>query len=743
MPKGIWVRVGISVVWLMLFILQISGYFGHNVLDELEAISYDSRLLLTLPRTVDKRIVVLDIDEKSLAAEGQFPWSRSKLAQLVTQLFDRYQIGVLGFDVDFAEHDRASAGGFLDTLAKGPLADLPGFADRLPKLRQDYDFDRQFAAAVAGKPVVLGMFFKSQVPEGEQAETGSICAPLIGAETRKQFEVKFVPAAGFGGNVAELQAAAPSCGFYDNPKVDDDGIFRRVPLMQEYKGQVYPSLALSMTQMALGNAPVSLEFDPPDVHTSLHLERVHIGKISAPVDGEVAVYVPYRGGQHSFPYVSATDVLHGNADPAVLKGAIVLMGTTAAGLLDLRSTPVQKAYAGVEVHANIISGLLDGRIKQKAPYYDGIQAIMFLVIAILMALLYPRLSPLIGSLLVAGIIGAVIGLAFFAWNSGNFIMPLGIPVVMTLALFLTHMLNGFFFESRGKREISKLFGQYVPPALVEEMAANPTAISMETEKRQMTVLFTDVRGFTTISEKYADKPGELSDLMNHFLSALTEVVFRHRGTIDKYMGDAIMAFWGAPLEDAEHGLHALQAALEMPKALRRLDEEFDRRGWPKLHIGVGVNTGFMSVGNMGSEFRVAYTVISDAVNLGSRLEGLTKEYSVEVICSEFTRATAPDWAYRELDLVKVKGKNEPVAIFEPLGPRESVDETVRQDLLRMRAGLRAYRAQRWDEAEREFFGLSQSGRPHPVYELYLERIAEKRMQPPPADWDGSTAFKTK
>jgi adenylate cyclase len=740
MPKGILWRAGISAFLLLLFVLQISGYFGHTVLDELEAISYDTRLQLTLPKTVDKRIVILDLDEKSLAAEGQWPWSRGKLAQLITLLFDHYNVRVLGFDIDFAEHDRTSAGGLLDNLAQGPLSDLPGFSDRLPKLREQFDYDRQFAAALNGRPVVLGSFFKAHVPEGEKAETGAMCAPLVGADTRRQLDVEFVAAAGYGGNIEELQAATGHCGFFDNPLVDNDGIFRRVPLMQEYNGQIYSSLALAMTQLAVDNGTVSLQFDPPTARDSLHLERVQIGKISAPVDNNVAVYVPYRGPQGSFPYVSATDVLHGTADPALLKGAIVIMGTTAAGLLDLRSTPVQKAYAGVEVHANIISGLLDGRIKQKAPYYSGIDAILLLAIAILMALLYPRLSPVIGTLLVLAILGGLIGMAFFAWTSGNFVMPLGIPVLFTLSLFLAQLLYGFFVESRGKREITKMFGDYVPPEIVEEMALQGGA-SMEGELREMTVLFTDVRGFTTISEKLAAK--DLSELMNQFLTPLTGVITQHRGTIDKYMGDAIMAFWGAPLKDAEHGLHSLEASLEMVKILRTLDEPFAKRGWPPLHIGVGLNSGEMRVGNMGSDFRRAYTVMGDAVNLGSRLEGLTKEYGVEVICSESTRSKAPDWAFRELDLVKVKGKNEPVAIYEPLGPKEGVDDSVRQDLLRMRAGLRAFRAKRWDEAEREFFGLAQSGRPHPVYQLYMERIALYRLQPPPEDWDGSMAFKTK
>jgi adenylate cyclase len=740
MKQKIWVRLGISAAIFALFLLQSAGALGYTLLDKIEAFSYDARLLLTLPRTVDKRIVIVDLDEKSLAAEGQWPWSRTKLAELVHQLFDHYDARVMGFDIDFTEHDRTSGATLLDSLAKGPLADQPGFLERLPALRQQTDYDQAFAAALKDKPVVLGVFFKQSLPNGEKAETAAICAPVIDSAAHSLLEVDFFRAAGFGGNIAELQGAVPYCGFFDNPGVDKDGQFRRVPLLQEYNGQAYPSLALAVTQVALGNPAISLEFDPPEIKNSLHLERLRLGQAAAPVDGQAAIYVPYRGPQGSFPYVSATDVLHGQVDPAVLKGAIVLVGTTSAGLLDFRSTPIANVFPGVEVHANIVSGLLDGRIKQKAPYYTGVEAVLLIIIAALMTVLYPRLSPLMGGLLVLGIIAAVTIIGFGAWSGGLFITPLGIPVVFVLTLFLAQMLYSYFGESRGKREITKLFGEYVAPEVVEEMALAGKA-SMEGNIRDMTVLFTDVRGFTTISEKFEAK--ELSELMNQFLTPLTAVIYKHRGSVDKYMGDAIMAFWGAPLEDAAHKQNALEAAMEMVQALRTLDEPFKARGWPPLHIGVGLNSGQMRVGNMGSDFRRAYTVMGDPVNLGSRLEGLTKKYGVAIICSESTRAGAPDWAFRDLDLVKVKGKTEPVAIYEPLGPKDGVDAALRQDLSRLRQALRAYRAQRWDEAEREFFGLSRSGRPHPLYELYLERIAEKRLHPPPPDWDGSIAFDSK
>ena len=742
MRQRLWVRLAISGVVFALFLLQAAGWFGHNLLDELEASSYDARLLLTLPRTVDRRIVIVDLDERSLAAEG-WPWPRTKMAELVRQLFERYRVRVLGFDVDFAEPDASSPARLLETLARGPLADVPGFVERVPDLSRSLDGDRAFAAAIAGKPVVLGLFLKQYVPKAERAQTGAICTPALDAQARQALDVDFFRAAGYGGNVEPLQAATPYCGFFDNPGVDEDGVFRRVPLLQEYAGQVYAAMPLAVLQVALGHPPITLEFDPPETKDSLHLESIRLGSLRVPVDGRAAAYVPYRGPQGSFPYVSATDVLHGRADPAVLENAIALVGTTAAGLLDFRSTPVSKVFPGVEVHANLISGMLDGRIEQKASYYSGIEVVLLLAVALLMALVYPRLSPLYGAALVLGILAVLTAQAFALWSAARLIVPLGIPLVFTLALFLAHLLYGYFVEQRAARATARKFGQYVPPALVEEMVASGREISMAGEHREMTVLFSDIRGFTAISERFRERPQELSQLMNEFLGPLTEVIFRHRGTIDKYMGDAIMAFWGAPLPDAEHALHALQAALEFPRVLRKLDAAFDARGWPRLHIGVGVNSGPMSVGNMGSPFRVAYTVLGDAVNLGSRLEGLTKEYGVEVICSETTRAGARDWAFRELDRVRVKGKQEPVAIYEPLGPAAAIDEALRQDLARLRQALRAYRAQRWDEAEREFFGLSRSGRPHALYELYLERIAEFRRHPPPPDWDGATTFKTK
>ncbi len=735
------IRFGLGAALFVLFVLHGSGYASLGVLTQIEAWTYDARVRLTLQSAPDTHVVILDMDDRTLAAEG-WPLPRDRLAQLLDLLFDRYHVRALGSDILFSEPDRSSGSALLESLASKEMADLPGFVERAAVLAPQLDHDRRLAQAIQGRPVVLANFFKAGLVPGEAATSGALCAPVVSQKATAFYAVDFVSALGYGGNLAVLQGASPHCGYFDNPLLDVDGVFRRVPLVQKYGGALYPSLALAVTRMALGDPPLELEFSPQDQRTSLNIENLRIGDLVVPVDGSVAALVPYRGRFGAFPYVSVTEVLHERVDESVLRDKIVLLGTTAPGLLDLRSTPVGQNYAGVEVHANLVSGMLEGTIKRKAPYYSGIEFSVLLVILLVLGLGFPRLSPIAGAGLALCTIVAVVGLALWTWIAANFVMPLGVPVVFTLALFMAHLLVGYFVESRRARETQHKFGQYVPPEVVAEMSTSGQAVSMEGESREMSVLFTDVRGFTDISEKLDAR--ELSALMNAFLTCQTGVIQKHRGTIDKYMGDAIMAFWGAPLTDEQHALRALEAGMELVRAVRGLDESFARNGWPPLHIGVGVNTGKMHVGNMGSAFRVAYTVMGDAVNLGSRVESLTKEYGTAILCTEFTRAAAPrDWSFREVDLVRPKGKTVPVGIYEPLGPKEALDPALRQDLARHRGAMILYRQQRWDEAEAELFGLSLSGRPHPIYELFLKRIAEHRRHPPGKDWDGAHTFHNK
>jgi adenylate cyclase len=306
---------------------------------------------------------------------------------------------------------------------------------------------------------------------------------------------------------------------------------------------------------------------------------------------------------------------------------------------------------------------------------------------------------------------------------------------------MLQMAYGFFVESRNKHLLSQRFGQYIPPELVSEMAHNPENYSLASESKALTVLFSDVRGFTNISEGLSAT--ELAELMNAYLTPMTRVIHHHRGTIDKYMGDAIMAFWGAPLQNDNHSAHALACALEMLEALKAVNHDFAQRGWPEIKIGIGLNTGIMTVGNMGSEFRMAYTVMGDEVNLGSRLEGITKEYGVALIVSENTKNQAPDYAYRELDRVRVKGKELPITIYEPIAKRDALTETQAQQLQQHQEALEAYRLQQWDIAEAKFCALKESNPLLKVYGLYCDRIAHFKSDTPPQNWDGVFTFTTK
>jgi len=727
------VRILLSLLLVVPFLLHATGAVRFGFLDQLENLAYDARLNLTLPHTVDPRVVIVDIDEASLSQIGRWPWPRDVLAKIVNRLFDDYHVRALGFDVVFAEHDDSSGLKVLRNLAEGPLADDAEFRQQLQLLTPRLDRDRVFARALDGRNVVLGYFFRKEVDNGD-ATTGALPRPV--ATATPAGEPQALPLSspqGYGANLDVLQESAAGAGFFDNPLVSRDGVFRRVPLVQRYHGHLYELLALATARAALGWPPVKLEV-AQEGNDYRAVEAVHVGKRRIPVDRHGAVLVPYRGPQGSFPYVSAKDVLNGTADPDVLRDRIVLMGATAAGLLDLRSTPVQNIYPGVEVHANVISGILDQRIKQRPAYLIGYEFVLLAVIGLLMTFALPLLSPVWLSTATLGIVTTVIAGNMAAWSFGDLVLPVASPLVLAGCLFVFHVAWGFFIQTRGKRQLARLFGQYIPPELVDEMDRDPEEISLAGESREMTVLFSDVRGFTSISENL--EPSELTRLMNAFLTPMTRVIHHHRGTIDKYMGDAIMAFWGAPLDDTDHARHALYAAREMVATLDELKPEFERNGWPPLAIGVGLNTGVMNVGNMGSEFRMAYTAMGDAVNLGSRLEGLTRTYGVQMIVSEATKHAVPEYQYREIDVVRVKGKDRPVAIFEPIALVDEVDRTMRQVLRRYHGALERYRTCDWDGAERELFSLAREYPDEPLYAMYLDRIMYFRNNPPPDDWDG-------
>jgi adenylate cyclase len=538
-----------------------------------------------------------------------------------------------------------------------------------------------------------------------------------------------------------LQRAATSAG-HINPLPDTDGITRRVPILVEYDNAYYEPLSLAMVRAVHGKPPVQAVVSEDGSSTQYSgLEWVKTGPFEIPVDDQAAALVPYRGGKGSYRYYSLVDVLHERIPVEELKGKIALVGTTAPGLLDLRATPVDPVFPGVEIHANLIGGILDGNIKQRPPYVVGAEFVLLLVAGVGLCLLLPMLTPFKSMLVSAVFLLGVIGTNLLVFHSGSLVLPLASGLVLILVLFTFNMAYGFLVEARGTRLITGLFGQYVPPELVEEMARNPEQFNMAPRAEDLSVLFSDVRGFTTISETLS--PDDLSLYINDYLTTMSLVIREgHRGTLDKYIGDAVMAFWGAPVANPNHAQDAVLAALDMMKQAKVLNEKFHAKNWPPFAIGIGVNSGTMRVGDMGSQIRKAYTVMGDAVNLGSRLEGITKQYGADILIGQETKNRITGIVLREIDMVQVKGKDEPITIYQPLGLEGEVEQAALDEIKLWNQALRYYRTQEWDKAEMQLLNLQKISRRY-LYEVFIERIAAYRAHPPEPSWSGVHKFETK
>ncbi len=734
-------RIFAGLALVFVFLAHAAGWARIAFIEKLEAIVYDTRLKLTMAGTVDNRIAIVDINEQSLlererGGEGRWPWPRDRIALLLDKLFDRYEVAVVGFDVVFSERDESSGIRVLERLANEDLKHVSQFQSVLSQIKPQLDYDEIFARHIKGRAVVLGYTFLT-----EDAIKGALPRPVLTAASFRGHRPSVERYPGYTANLAVLQRNAAAAGHF-NPLPDADGNTRRVPMLAEHGGAYYEPLSLAVFRLVFGGLPIKPIIAEESVSSGyVGLEGLQIGPYRIPVDEDGAALVPYRGPRGSFPYYGAVEVLNDRVDIADLKGKIVLIGTTAPGLLDLRATPVDPVYPGVEIHANLIAGMLDNNIPNKPPYATGAEFAMVLVMGLALALWLPVLIPLHAMLVTLTALFLALGINLGLFQFAHIVLPLASVLLMILLIFTFNMAYGFLVEARGRRQITGLFGQYVPPELVDEMSKDPEKFSMEGESREMTVLFTDVRGFTTISEGL--DPKALSLLMNEFLTPLTELIYKHRGTIDKYMGDCIMAFWGAPLADASHARNAVLAGLEMQRTLKALQPQFRAHNWPEIRIGVGLNTGRMSVGNMGSRIRLAYTVMGDAVNLASRLEGITKEYGADIIVGEDTKNAVPEVLFREMDRVRVKGKDTAVAIFEPLGLESEVSQALRDHVDLFHEALALYRKQEWDMAEQRLHDLKKMSPADRLYDAFLERIAFLRANPPGDSWDGAFTFQTK
>ena len=743
-----WQRIAVTLIPLVVALLHAMGIVQLDVLQRLDDIIYDARLRATMPGTLDERIVIVDIDEKSLAEVGRFPWGRNKLAHLIDELFDRQKIALLGFDIVFAEPDDSSGLGLLNDLARKELKDQSGFTERLKQLQPTLDYDAIFARSLEGRAVVMGYYFTSVDRDGRTV--GTLPQPVLSKSDFKGRSVGAYSWSGFGSNIETLAKSAPLAGHF-NPVASSDGVVRSLPLLAEFKGNYYESLSLAMFRRLFGSPAVVPGFSDEQWLSKNYqsIDRILLkegnSSLAIPVDQHVSTLVPFRGHGGvkggSFRYVSAADLLAGRLPPESLKDKIILVGTTAPGLQDLRVTPVGTVYPGVETHANVISGWLDNKVTLKPDYAMGYDVVVLILAGILLAFGLPLLSAPKAVGLSAGVLLAVTTINAWLYIAFGLVMPLAAAIVMNMTAFALNMSYGYFVETRSKRELANLFGTYVPPELVDEMVKNPDSYSMKATSRELTVMFCDMRGFTKMSERM--EPTQLQELLTGVFSNLTTIIRANRGTIDKYMGDCVMAFWGAPVDTPEHAHLAVKSAMEMASAVREINAAHRAQGLPEIGIGIGLNTGVMCVGDMGSNIRRAYTVIGDAVNLGSRLEGLSKAYGVDIVVSESTRKLAPDFAWQELDRVRVKGKELAVAIFWPMAPAAQLNEAATGEIKAWVAFVKAYRAQNWDQADVTLINLMRMNSKKYLYQLYAERVASMRLLPFDPEWDGATNFETK
>jgi len=730
------VQAGLSALYVLLIAVHVGGLITIAPMQRAEAWLYDAWLKRTAMAGVDDRVVILDIDESSLKSLGRWPWSRDTMTALVDKLFDHYHVGALGLDVVFAEPDRSSGLDTLKQLARHDLAGSRDFQAALKQLSPRLDYDARFAQALADRPVSLGYYF---IPAGyAQAKTGMLPPPSLAADVFKPMQPGLPPPIGYGANLGVFQQVAQGAGFF-NMRADADGTARQMNMLTPFGAGYYPALSVSTLRVAFGGDPLKAGVEQSSLLGRHYLAPwVEAGGIRVPLSADGTVYVPYRAGL-SFPYISAAQVLAGKAPLAQLENRIVLLGSTAPGLVDLRVTPLSNVFPGVEIHAHLIAGMLDGITRSTPPWAADARLSAVLLLGVLLTAVLLRFGPVIGLVTSMLMLALLLGAYAAAW-SRLWVAPMAAPMITVLGLYALNTAYGFFAETRNKRQITKLFGQYVPPELAAEMSQDPAHYTMEGQSRDMTVLFSDIRGFTDFSEKLP--PAELAEVLNAYLSTMTRIVQQQRGTIDKYIGDAIMAFWNAPVDLADHATRAVQTALDMQAALPQLNREFAARGWPEVKIGIGVNTGRMSVGNMGSEFRMSYTVMGDAVNLGSRLEGITKQYGVGILVTQPTVEADPVHAFMKVDEVRVKGKLTPVAIYQALGRKEELSEQVQMIARVFEAAFACYQACDWDGATKMLTDLKAAA-PCSLCDIYLERIAHFREAPPPDDWDGVFVYTTK
>ena len=687
------------------------------------------------PRVKTARpVTIVDIDEASLAKLGQFPWPRTRIADLITGL-TRLGAVVIAFDIVFSEPDRLNPDVAADTFR-----DLD--EETRSRLRALPSNDQILADAMRRSRVVLG---ESGLPQVQSEFDKSL--PLTGlamlGEEPQPFMLEWP---GLLRNVPLLEAAAAGRGLF-TIWPERDGIVRRVPVMMLAQGATMPSLSFEMLRVATGTDTIFIKSDQAGI------KSIGVKGFQIPTDRNGQLWVHFA---HHDPkiLVSALDVIEGKVAPEKIKGQLVLIGTSAVGLNDNKTTPVDPSMPGVEIHAQVIESALTRAVLTQPNYGIAVE----LCAAILFGILVIAFAPLFGpiTLVAVGALFAtlLIGTSWYFYTQHRLLIDFTYPLLSTTSIYLTLIFTSFVREQRQRKQIRTAFAQYMSPALVEQLAQSPEKLVLGGEEREMTIMFSDVRGFTSISESYKNDPQGLTALMNRFLTPLTNAILERKGYIDKYMGDAIMAFWNAPLDDRQHQLNACEAAVDMLERIDELNKQRELEAkegghvYIPLNIGVGLNTGTCVVGNMGSDLRFDYSVLGDSVNLASRLEGQSKEYGFPIIVGSRTAlAVREKFAILELDFIMVKGKKEPEVIYAIAGRADTAHSARFQRLRNLTIEMLAcYRNRDWEDALAAIERgrrTDEAGSLELLYNLYEARILDYQENPPPEDWNGAYALLTK
>jgi len=728
MKRKVWpVGVGLAITFFQLYWMNTSNPLLIEIRQRLDWIIYDMRLFYNLEDNPEpsQDIVLIDMDERSLSEQGRWPWSRLVMADLINKLGDAGVV-VTAIDVSFPEPENNPATQVIRYVQEQEL-DSEEVVSALERAEIELDADGALAGAVAGYDVIPGYLF---INDGESK--GAIPHPVVTSTDVPARAWGIRSASGYIANIPEVTEAAVGSGFYSVLE-DDDGTLRRYNMLFEHNGDIYSSLALETIRLYM--FADEIEIIGTQTGDTMALEGVRVADLEIPLDQYGQMLIPFRGRSGQFPTVSATDVIEGRVDPAELEGRIAFIGSTAMALFDFRSTPVQSQFPGLEVHPTIAQGILDQNIPHQPWWGYGITVILVLGTGVLFSFILPFLSApfILGISLVY-----LAGYAFlnnWAWSSLGWAMDATIIISLVVMQSVGVFVYGFVSERFARLQVTDMFGQYVPPELVEQMSESPdNALSFDGDRREMTVLFADIRNFTSISEGM--EPAQLKDMLNRYFTPMTKIIFDNRGTIDKYIGDLVMAFWGAPLDDPDHAKNALMGAMEMLEETQNLKAKFTAMGYPDIEIGIGLNSGEMNVGNMGSEYRRSYTVLGDNVNLGSRIEGLTKFYGAKLLVGENTYYLCQDeFEFCPVDKVLVKGKEEPVTLYEPLGKKDDIDPETLFEMESYQEALEAYYQGYWEDAHRQFFILSKLNPDRGLYKVYAERTSGEH-EPPAEGWDG-------